>query len=249
MTDIEKITEDFATGAVLLIDKPLEWTSFDVIKKVKSLLRHRLGLKKIKVGHAGTLDPLASGLLIICTGKKTKEIDKYQAQEKEYTGTFFVGATTPSSDLETTTDKLFPTDHIDASLIDKAVASLSGEILQVPPLFSAKKIDGERAYNHARRGDEIVLEANRVTINVFEVTRIALPEVDFRIVCSKGTYIRALARDFGLALNSGAYLKSLRRTKIGAFCVDDAWSMQNMQTYFSEDTSWQLPAFDNGPEK
>lgn len=245
MTDTQTIAEVFSSGSILLIDKPLNWTSFDVIKKVKSLLRYRLGLKKIKVGHAGTLDPLATGLLIICTGKKTKDIEKFQAQKKAYTGSFFVGATTPSSDLETQPDQNFPTEHITQDLLAMACEKLSGEILQIPPLFSAKKIEGERAYNHARRGDDIVLAANKVCVHQFELTRIALPEVDFRVVCSKGTYIRALARDFGQEVQSGAYLKSLRRTHIGDFCVDKAWQMSHLEDFFREETPWQLPDFEN----
>jgi tRNA pseudouridine55 synthase len=230
----QKITpEDFIAGTVLLLDKPLYWTSFDVVKKIKALLRHRLKIKKIKVGHAGTLDPLASGLLIICTGKKTKEIETYQNQEKEYTGTFFLGASTPSSDLETQPDEFFPTDHIDINLVQKAAEKFAGEIDQVPPLFSAKKIDGERAYFHARRGDDTVLKSNKIFIHQFEITRFELPEADFRIVCSKGTYIRAIARDFGKEIKSGAYLKALRRTKIGNFSADDAWSIDDLENFFT----------------
>ncbi len=229
-----KITpEEFIAGTVLLLDKPIYWTSFDVVKKIKALLRHRLRIKKIKVGHAGTLDPLATGLLIICTGKKTKEIETYQNQKKEYTGTFFLGASTPSSDLETQPDEFYPTDHINADLVQKAAEKFKGEIDQVPPLFSAKKIEGERAYFHARRGDATILKSNKIIIHHFEITKLELPEADFRIVCSKGTYIRAIARDFGKEIRSGAYLKALRRTAIGDFSVDDAWSIDDLENFFT----------------
>lgn len=226
--------EEFLSGRVLLIDKPLEWTSFDVVKKIRALLRHRLNLKKIKVGHAGTLDPLATGLLIICTGKKTREIENYQNKEKEYTGTFFLGASTPSSDLETAPDEFFPTNHITKTLVIEATQRFTGEIDQIPPLFSAKKIDGERAYFHARRGDATVLKSNKIFIREFEITQLDLPEAEFRVVCSKGTYIRSLARDFGKEVNSGAYLKKLRRTKIGEFSVEEAWSIDQLENYFKK---------------
>lgn len=223
--------QDYAEGRILLIDKPLRWTSFDAVNKIKVLLKHKLGLKKIKVGHAGTLDPLATGLLIICTGKKTRSIDEFQAQEKEYTGTFFLGQTTPSADLETKPGEIFPTQHINDQLIEEVSARFRGDILQVPPLFSAKKIDGKRAYTHARRGDDIVLKANNITVHHFEITQLEMPYAHFRIVCSKGTYIRALARDFGEALQSGAYLHSLRRTKIGAFDVNDALNLDDFESH------------------
>jgi len=237
MTDQKITPEEFITGTVLLLDKPLYWTSFDVVKKIKALLRHRLKIKKIKVGHAGTLDPLATGLLIICTGKKTKEIESYQNQEKEYTGTFFLGASTPSSDLETQPDEFFSTDHIDSEMVQKAVEKFKGEINQVPPLFSAKKIEGERAYFHARRGDATILKPNKIFIHQFEITKLELPEADFRIVCSKGTYIRSVARDFGKEIKSGAYLKALRRTKIGNFSVVDAWSIDDLENFFPKNNT------------
>jgi tRNA pseudouridine55 synthase len=223
MTIFKTTAEDFIQGTVILIDKPIDWTSFDIVKKIKALLRHSLGIKKIKVGHAGTLDPLASGLLVICTGKMTKEVENFQNLEKEYTGTFHIGTTTPSADLETLPDGYFPTEHINEVLIDQTRKQFLGEIQQVPPLFSAKKINGERAYEHARRGENTELRANKVRIDEFEITRVQLPEIGFRVVCSKGTYIRALARDFGLALRSGAYLKELRRTRIGHLKVEDSW--------------------------
>ncbi|MFW5757489.1 MAG: tRNA pseudouridine(55) synthase TruB, partial [Bacteroidota bacterium] len=193
---------------------------------------HRLGLKKIKVGHAGTLDPLASGLLIICTGKMTKSIETFQRQPKQYIGTFYLGASTPSSDLETDPDFVYPVDHITPEKISAATLLFKGEIEQVPPLFSAKKIQGERAYYHARRGEETLLEANIITIHNFEITDIRLPEVDFLIDCSKGTYIRSIARDYGKALHTGAYLKKLRRTQIGDFHVKNALSIQQLQNWF-----------------
>jgi tRNA pseudouridine55 synthase len=223
--------EAFAEGRVLLFDKPYKWTSFDVVGKVRALLRHRLGLKKVKIGHAGTLDPLATGLLIICTGKLTKSIARFQDMEKEYTGTFFLGKTTPSFDLETIPDQEFPYAHITREMAIGATGNLTGKIEQEPPLFSAKKIEGERAYEHARRGEDTRLKAKKVEVTVFEITRFELPEVDFRVVCSKGTYIRALARDFGRTLGSGAYLKTLCRVRIGEFGLQDAQSPETFEQY------------------
>lgn len=214
--------EDFQEGQVLLIDKPLQWSSFQAVNKIKWSLKKHLGLKKIKVGHAGTLDPLASGLLIICTGKFTKRIMELQGMEKEYTGTFYLGATTPSYDLETEVNATFPTAHIDENLIKETTRQFTGEIDQKPPVFSAIKKDGKRLYEHARKGEEVEIASRKVTIHEFEITSIALPEVDFRVVCSKGTYIRSLAHDFGAALNSGAHLTALRRTKIGEYAADNA---------------------------
>ena len=216
-------SEDYLNGQVLLIDKPLKWSSFQAVNKLKYALINQLGLpKKFKIGHAGTLDPLASGLLIVCTGKFTKNISEIQGQAKEYTGTFYIGATTPSYDLETAIDQTFPTHHIDNALIHEAVTQFLGEIDQKPPVFSAIKKDGKRLYEHARAGEEVVIEARKTTIYEFEITRIALPEIDFRVKCSKGTYIRSLAFDFGKALQSGAHLTALRRTKIGAYQVENA---------------------------
>ncbi len=217
-------TFDFVNGELLLIDKPLHWTSFDVVGKVRNSLR----IKKIKVGHAGTLDPLASGLLIVCTGKLTKKVDEYMAQEKEYTGTLTLGATTPSYDLETAIDQQYPTEHLTEELIHSATAQFTGEIEQVSPAHSALKVDGERAYIKARKGEQVHMKSRLVTISEFEITRIALPEVDFRVVCSKGTYIRSLAHDFGKALGSGAYLSALRRTRSGDFHVKDAWTLTDL---------------------
>ena len=215
--------EDYLEGQVLLIDKPLHFTSFQAVNKLKYLLINKVELpKKFKIGHAGTLDPLASGLLLICTGKFTKRITELQGQAKEYTGTFHIGATTPSYDLETEVDQHFPTTHITEALIHETVQQFLGEIDQKPPIFSAIKKDGVRLYEHARAGETIEIASRKTTIHEFEITRIALPEVDFRVVCSKGTYIRSLAFDFGKALASGAHLTALRRTKIGDYDVQNA---------------------------
>ncbi|WP_047789967.1 tRNA pseudouridine(55) synthase TruB [Tenacibaculum mesophilum] len=217
--------EDYKNGQVLLIDKPLEWTSFQVVNKLRWHIRKHFNIKKIKVGHAGTLDPLATGLLIICTGKQTKNINKYQGQVKEYTGTFVVGATTPSYDLETEINETFPTEHITEELLHKTTEQFIGKIQQKPPIFSAIKKDGKRLYELARKGETTEIKAREVEINEFEITKIDLPNVEFRIMCSKGTYIRSIANDYGEALNSGAHLSVLRRTKIGDFSVDNAQSV------------------------
>ena len=218
--------EDFQSGQVLLIDKPLNWTSFQVVNKLRWEIRQVFNIKKIKVGHAGTLDPLATGLLIICTGKMTKQINTFQAQIKEYTGTIILGSTTPSYDLETEIDATFPTEHITEELIHATIKQFIGEIEQYPPIFSAIKKDGKRLYKFARAGEEVEIKSRNITINTFEITKIALPEVEFRVICSKGTYIRSLAHDFGKALNSGGHLSTLRRTKIGAFDVKDALTIE-----------------------
>ncbi len=214
--------EDFLNGQLLLIDKPLGWSSFQAVNKIKWAIRKKFDLKKIKIGHAGTLDPLATGLLLICTGKFTKKINELQGQAKEYTGTITLGATTPSYDMETEIDKTFPTDHITEELIREKAGRFIGEIEQAPPIFSALKKDGKRLYEYAREGKEVEIKKRKVTISAFEITKVGMPEVQFRVVCSKGTYIRSLAHDLGLALNSGGYLSSLRRTKIGDFNVDKA---------------------------
>lgn len=227
--------EDFLNGQVLLIDKPLHWTSFQAVNKMKWALKSKLGLKKIKIGHAGTLDPLATGLLIVCTGKFTKKITELQGQAKEYTGTFFIGATTPSYDLETEIDQTFPTGHIDTKLIHETVQQFLGEIDQKPPIFSAIKKDGVRLYEHARNGTEIEIAFRKTTIHEFEITRIALPEIDFRVVCSKGTYIRSLAYDFGKAMASGSHLTALRRTKIGDYFVNDSISPEVFENSMGSD--------------
>ncbi|MFN8274223.1 MAG: tRNA pseudouridine(55) synthase TruB [Flavobacteriaceae bacterium] len=221
--------EDFSNGQVVLIDKPLHWSSFQAVNKMKWVLKSKLGLKKIKIGHAGTLDPLATGLLIVCTGKFTKKIPEIQGQAKEYTGTFYIGATTPSYDLETEIDARFDTDHITNELILKTTEQFLGEINQKPPIFSAIKKDGKRLYEHARAGETVEIAARKTVIHEFEITRIALPEVDFRVVCSKGTYIRSLAYDFGLALNSGAHLTALRRTKIGDYSVVNSFEISKFE--------------------
>ncbi|WP_183575812.1 tRNA pseudouridine(55) synthase TruB [Mucilaginibacter sp. X5P1] len=215
---------DFAAGELLLVNKPYKWTSFDVVGKIRNSFKPL----KLKVGHAGTLDPLATGLLIICTGKMTKQIDTFQAEEKEYTGTLILGATTPSYDMETEPDEKFDISHITDEQIKAACAQFTGNIQQYPPAHSAIKIDGERLYEKARRGEEVELRLRNVTITEFEITRIELPEVDFRVVCSKGTYIRSLVNDFGKALNSGAYLSRLRRTRSGNYKIADAWEVMEL---------------------
>lgn len=215
--------EDYLEGQVLLIDKPLHWTSFQAVNKLKYALINKIGLpKKFKIGHAGTLDPLATGLLLVCTGKFTKKITELQGQAKEYTGTFYIGATTPSYDLETEIDATFPISHIHENVIHETVQQFIGEIDQKPPIFSAIKKNGVRLYEHARAGETIEIESRKTTIHEFEITRIELPEIDFRVVCSKGTYIRSLSFDFGKALQSGAHLIALRRTKIGDYNVKEA---------------------------
>lgn len=228
---MEKLTiEQYQEGQILLVDKPLTWSSFQAVNKLKYHLINRVGLpKKFKIGHAGTLDPLATGLLIVCTGKFTKTISEIQSQAKEYTGTFYIGATTPSYDLETEIDETFPTSHIDEALIHKTVEQFLGEIDQKPPIFSAIKKDGVRLYEHARAGEEVEIAFRKTTIYEFEITRIALPEIDFRVACSKGTYIRSLAFDFGKAMQSGSHLTALRRTKIGNYSVENAFSPENLE--------------------
>jgi tRNA pseudouridine55 synthase len=209
---------------MLLIDKPLTWTSFDVVGKVRNSIKPL----KLKVGHAGTLDPLATGLLIVCTGKLTKKIDSYQAEDKEYTGSITLGATTPSYDLETEIDETFPIDHITEEMIFEAAKSFEGEIQQFPPAHSAIKINGERVYEKARRGEEVEIKSRQVRINSFLIEKIELPNVYFRISCSKGTYIRSLAYDFGKILQSGSHLSSLRRTKSGDYSVENAWNLEQL---------------------
>jgi tRNA pseudouridine55 synthase len=218
--------EDYLSGQVLLIDKPLHWTSFQVVNKLRWEIRQTFKLKKIKVGHAGTLDPLATGLLIICTGKMTKEIDTFQGQIKEYTGTLALGATTPSFDLETEMNETFPTNHITQDLIKETTKQFIGEIQQFPPVFSALKKDGKRLYEFARAGEDVEINSRAVSIQEFEITKIDNLNINFRVICSKGTYIRSLANDFGKALQSGAHLSALRRTKIGDFHVDKAVSIE-----------------------
>ncbi len=216
--------DDFKNGQVIIIDKPLNWTSFQVVNKIRWAIRRKFKLKKIKVGHAGTLDPLATGLLIICTGKFTKKIHEYQAEAKEYTGTITLGTTTPSFDLETEIDQTFPTEHITEKQIYETAKSFEGTIQQKPPLYSAIKKDGIRLYKLARKGEDIEIDSRDVTVLDFEITTIEMPLIDFKIRCSKGTYIRSIASDFGEKLNSGAHLSSLRRTRSGAFDITSAVS-------------------------
>lgn len=215
---------NFAEGEMLLINKPYTWTSFDVVGKIRNSFKPL----KLKVGHAGTLDPLASGLLIICTGKFTKKIDEYQAQEKEYTGTMILGAGTPSYDMETEVDETFDISHIDDEMIRANTSQFIGDINQYPPAHSAIKVDGERLYHKARRGENVELKTRSVSIREFEITRIELPEIDFRVVCSKGTYIRSLVHDFGRAMDNLAYLSALRRTKSGDYHVNNAFEVMEL---------------------
>ncbi len=223
--DIPELPTDknaYLEGQILLIDKPYSWSSFQALNAVRWALRRAFGLKKIKVGHAGTLDPLATGLLVLCTGKSTRRISELQGMPKEYTGTIHLGATTPSYDLETEPSEQLPVEHLTDEMLKAAAERLTGEITQQPPVFSAIKKDGKRLYEYARSGQDVEVPLRTVHIWAFELTRIALPEADFRISCSKGTYIRSLAHDFGQDLGTGAYLSALRRTKIGPYTVDKA---------------------------
>lgn len=222
-------SNSFEEGKVLLINKPLRWTSFDAVRKIRNLIRIK------KVGHAGTLDPLATGLLIICTGKFTKKINEYMAQEKEYTGTFTLGATTPTYDLESEPENFKSSEQIGEELLKSTTKQFMGEIMQVPPAHSAIKVDGKRVYELARQGKEVKLEARKITIKEFEITRVEMPVVHFRVVCSTGTYIRSLANDFGAALGCGAYLSSLCRTRIGSFLLNDAMSIEGFETSIKQD--------------
>jgi tRNA pseudouridine55 synthase len=220
---------DFLRGEILLINKPYGWTSFDAIKKVRNLIKRNTRIKEIKVGHAGTLDPLASGLLIICTGKFTKRIDEFQNQEKEYTGTFFIGATTPSYDMESEVDHQYETNHIDEVILRETAKKFVGEQDQIPPTFSAVNVGGIRAYHKARNKEDFELPPKRINILEFEIINPVMPEISFKVVCTKGTYIRALARDYGKALNCGAYLSSLCRTRIGSFSLSNAMSLDEFE--------------------
>lgn len=217
---------NFEEGYIAVIDKPLQWTSADVVRKIKFTLR-KLGYRKIKVGHAGTLDPLATGILLVCIGRATKLADALQAEQKEYTADVMLGATTPSFDLEHPIDRTYPWEHIDRSAVLEALASLTGERLQTPPLYSAKKIEGTRAYEFARAGEEVAMKRAAITIYELELTECALPRIRIRVQCSKGTYIRSLAQEIGQALQSGAHLTSLRRTRSGGFTVDKAWQLDD----------------------
>ncbi|MBR4547868.1 MAG: tRNA pseudouridine(55) synthase TruB [Paludibacteraceae bacterium] len=222
---------DFVEGEILGFDKPLKWTSFAVVGKVRWLLCHKLGIKKLKVGHTGTLDPLATGVVVVCTGKKTKLIDQLQQHTKEYVATLQLGTTTPSYDLEKPIDKTYPTEHITRALIDEVLPHFRGEIWQTPPTFSAVKIDGKRAYEYARKGQDVKIKPKLLVIDELEVLRFC-PEtmqLEIRVVCSKGTYIRALARDIGEALRSGAHLTTLRRTRVGEIQVEDCWTIEQFE--------------------
>lgn len=221
---------NFAEGELLLINKPYKWTSFDVVGKIRNAFKPL----KLKVGHAGTLDPLATGLLIICTGKLTKKIDEFQAQEKEYTGTMVLGACTPSYDLETEVNETFDISQLDEQQIRDTTRLFTGDLDQFPPAHSAIKVDGERLYMKARRGETVELKTRKVSISHFEITRLELPEIDFRVVCSKGTYIRSLVYDFGRSLDSGAYLSSLRRTKSGNYAADEAYGVIELVNHIKQ---------------
>lgn len=227
---------NFQAGAILQVDKPQTWTSFDVVNKIRYKLKHSLGVKKIKVGHSGTLDPMATGLLIICTGKATKRLNEFQNLGKEYTGTILLGATTPSYDAETEVGQRFPTDHITPELLEEARKQFLGEIDQIPPMFSAIKVDGQPLYKKARKGEVVEVKPRLVKIKAFEFTKVDLPCVHFKVQCSKGTYIRSLAHDLGKALRSGAYLTELRRTKIGSFKLEDAWNLEELVDYIEAST-------------
>jgi len=220
---------DFNTGTVLLFDKPLDWTSFDLVNKVRWMLCRKLNVKKLKVGHAGTLDPKATGLVIVCTGKATKTIDLLQAEEKEYIATLKLGATTPSYDLEKEEDTTRPVDHVTRELIEKKLNLFIGEIDQVPPVFSAIRVDGKRAFEFARKGKELELDARKIVIREIEILRFELPELVLKITCGKGTYIRSLARDLGESLECGAYLTGLVRTRNGSNMLENAWTIENFQ--------------------
>lgn len=233
---LTKNTKDinFAEGTIILVDKPFEWTSFDVVKKLRNILSKITGIRKIKVGHAGTLDPLATGLLIVCVGKATKKIASIQDEFKKYDGIFKLGATTPSYDLETEIDQTFPTNHIDEKLIESIKPHFLGEIEQTPPIFSAIKKDGKRAYESARKGIDIKLDARKITIHEMNLALKPEQELHFEVSCSKGTYIRTLANDIGKALQSGAYLQQLRRTQIGDYRLENAWEIEELINFIKQ---------------
>ena len=231
---IRETSNTFEEGQLLLFDKPLYWTSFDLVNRIRGMIRSNLGIKKIKVGHAGTLDPLATGLMIVCTGKFTKKIEEYSNLDKEYIATIHLGETTPSFDLETTADDTYPTDHITPELIQKVLDSFQGEQQQIPPMYSAKFIDGKRAYEYARKGVDMKLEPVKVFFREIELIDFTFPDAKIRIVCSKGTYIRSFARDFGKKLGSGAYLSALQRSSIGHFELKEAWNIENFQLFLKQ---------------
>jgi tRNA pseudouridine55 synthase len=225
---------DFPEGYIAVIDKPLEWTSTDVVRKIKYALQHKLGYRKIKIGHAGTLDPLATGVLIVCIGKATKMVNALQAEEKEYIAELELGATTPSFDMEHPIDCRYPTEHITREMIEQAMQSLTGERLQAPPIYSAKKVEGVRAYEFARAGEEVELKKALINIYEMEILELEMPRLKIRVRCSKGTYIRSLAQEIGQAVNSGAYLTSLRRTRSGGFTAENGWNLQDFMGKLAE---------------
>ena len=225
---------DFPEGYIAVIDKPLEWTSTDVVRKIKYALQHKLGYRKIKIGHAGTLDPLATGVLIVCIGKATKMVNALQAEEKEYIAELELGATTPSFDMEHPIDCRYPTEHITREMIEQAMQSLMGERLQAPPIYSAKKVEGVRAYEFARAGEEVELKKALINIYEMEILELEMPRLKIRVRCSKGTYIRSLAQEIGQAVNSGAYLTSLRRTRSGGFTAENGWNLQDFMEKLAE---------------
>ncbi len=220
--------EDFEEGCTLLVDKPLDWTSFDVVHKIRSIIRKKLDKKNVKVGHSGTLDPKATGLLILCVGKATKRLSVFQNYSKEYVGTMYLGATTPSFDSETRVDRVYSTEHLTAALLEQTAAKFLGIQNQIPPAYSAIKKNGERSYLAAREGRKLDLRSREINIGAFDILSVDLPYVDFKVYCSKGTYIRSLVHDFGKSANSGAYLKSLKRTKIGPFHLKNSWTVENL---------------------
>jgi tRNA pseudouridine55 synthase len=225
---------NFEQGEILLVDKPVKWTSFDVVNLARNYIRKQLDIKKLKIGHAGTLDPLASGLLILCTGRMTKRIEEFKEFDKEYTGTFVLGATTPSFDLEKDFDYHYPWEHVTKEDVLEVVKKFTGTYDQLPPVFSAKKIKGKRAYDYARKDQEVIMNPRCITISAFEVQEMKLPEIHFRVACSKGTYIRAIARDLGVALNTGAHLSSLCRTRIGPYHLRDAYSIEDLKSLLKQ---------------
>lgn len=225
---------NFKEGEIIYIDKPYKWTSFGVVNKVRYFVCRKQGVKKIKVGHAGTLDPLATGVMILCTGKATKKIEDFQYQTKEYIATLMLGATTPSFDLEKEIDATYPTEHITRELVEETLKQFVGEIQQVPPTFSACKVNGKRAYELARKGDDVELKAKTLVIDDIELLECELPVIKIRVVCSKGTYIRALARDIGQALNSGAHLTALQRTRVGDVTLDKCMQLDDFEAWIEQ---------------
>jgi len=237
----QKLVLDLAEGQVFRFNKPLHWSSFNLVSKVRTMIRYASGLKKIKIGHAGTLDPLATGVLIVCTGKKTKEIDNFQYQTKEYVAELALGATTPSFDLETEVDATYPTAHITRELVEETLKKFLGEIQQVPPAFSAVKINGKRAYEYARKGQEVEIKPKTLVIDEIELMEYSQTAIKIRVVCSKGTYIRGLARDIGEALKSGAHLTSLVRTRIGETKLEDCLTIEQFQSLLDNDPTIKMP--------